>query len=106
MANPRQKEIDRKFNLKFGFGMSVEEYERLFEEQNGVCAICHKPETAIHKGAIKRLAVDHCHETNRNRGLLRGHCNIAIGNLRDSVPNLISAIKYLQKHNQTTTQNN
>src|SRR6266705_6075811 len=53
-------------------GLSVDDYLHLLEKQNGVCAICFRPE----KGD-KRLAVDHCHVTNVVRGLLCRRCNMA-----------------------------
>jgi nitrate/TMAO reductase-like tetraheme cytochrome c subunit len=81
----------RNHSLKKLYGITQSEYELLFESQNGECAICH-----VHQNDLKvRLAVDHCHETNRIRGLLCRSCNTAIGHLRDDVNILQSAIKYL-----------
>ena len=46
-------------------------YERLFEEQGGVCAICHRPPKT------RRLDIDHQHtEPLRYRGLLCPRCNM------------------------------
>lgn len=50
-------------------GMTAEHYDRLLANQNGVCAICGKPQNGRH------LAVDHDHETGIVRGLLCVHCN-------------------------------
>ena len=30
----------RRMNLKWTYGITLEEYDRMFEQQNGVCAIC------------------------------------------------------------------
>jgi hypothetical protein len=82
--------------LKRSFGITIDEYEAMLEEQNGVCAICSKPEVAIGaNGGPQMLAVDHCHETSRIRGLLCGNCNKALGGFRDSKDILESAIRYL-----------
>ncbi len=63
------RKIARKSRLKLEFGMTVEEYDALLEFQKGVCKLCGVAPTA------KRLAVDHCHETGRIRGLLCFMCN-------------------------------
>lgn len=71
-------------------GLEPEDYDRMFEEQDGKCAICRKPEVSG-----KRLAVDHDHETNRVRGLLCRNCNVALGLLKDDVERLQNAVCYL-----------
>lgn len=75
-------------------------YEQLYEAQKGLCAICHQPETMIsaNKKSIKRLALDHCHETHLLRELLCHHCNVSLGGFKSSIEILESAIKYLKKH--------
>ena len=87
----------RKFNLKHNYGLSLEAYEKMLTNQNGLCAICKRPETATVNGKIYHLAVDHNHETGKNRGLLCAACNIGIGKLKDDILIMESAIQYLQK---------
>lgn len=60
----------KNYCLKRQFGITVTEYERLFELQHGTCGICGQ------KPNGKKLAVDHDHKTNEIRGLLCQHCNI------------------------------
>lgn len=55
--------------------LSKKEYEKMLNEQNNVCAICKKPETAKKRGKTLRLAIDHCHDTDKIRGLLCLNCN-------------------------------
>jgi hypothetical protein len=74
-------------------GSSIEEYDRLFVEQGGVCAICGRPELR------RRLSVDHCHVAGVVRGLLCSDCNVMIGLARDDVSLLRRAIAYLEAHN-------
>ena len=83
--NPEKvKEYQRTTNLR-KFGISKETYEKMFSEQNGVCAICKKPETFIHSRTkeIARLAVDHCHSSGKTRKLLCKNCNTALGLFKD-----------------------
>ena len=67
-----------------------DEYDRLFAQQNGCCAICHSSAEG------RRLVVDHDHKTGKIRGLLCLGCNVGIGHLRDDVTILESAINYLK----------
>lgn len=103
-SNPNQKHADRRFNLRYKFGIELDEYNNLLKKQGGLCAICKRPEQACVEGRSKYLAIDHCHTTGRNRGLLCSRCNIAIGNFGDSIETLKSAIRYLQQHTQTQTR--
>jgi hypothetical protein len=80
------------------FGITRHEYAKMFHEQNGVCAICSKPETATRNGKIKALAVDHNHQTGKVRGLLCSDCNTGIGKLKEDRNIFVSAIRYLDKH--------
>lgn len=73
--------------------MSVEDYEKMLEQQNYKCAICGQHETQ------KRvLSVDHCHKTGKVRGALCAACNRGIGSLKESKEVLEAAINYLQHH--------
>ena len=75
------------------YGLTVATYEALATSQNGSCAICKS-------GCVtgKRLAVDHCHESGRVRGLLCFACNTSLGKLKDSPAVLATALRYLAKH--------
>lgn len=74
------------------YGLTPADYERLLQEQSGVCAICE----GTNKNG-RRLAVDHCHETDRIRGLLCGTCNSGIGLLKDDPDLCRLAAKYLEE---------
>ena len=58
-------------NIKKLYGMSREEYDKMYKRQNGRCAICGYKPTPPYRG----LNVDHCHKTGKNRGLLCSYCN-------------------------------
>lgn len=82
----------RESHLIRRYGITTAEYETLLEAQNGVCAICARPESSSRYGY---LAVDHDHETGVVRGLLCGGCNKALGGFGDSEELLAKAIAYL-----------
>lgn len=72
--------INRKNHLERTYGITLGQYDEMFEEQNGICAICGKPETAtIRCGSVRRLAVDHNHKTGKVRALLCSNCNQNLG---------------------------
>lgn len=91
-ANYRKKpEIWLRSDLKRRYDMSVEEFATLLESQNGVCAICGKPE----RGKNNRLSVDHDHESGAIRGLLCNACNAGLGRFNDNLALLQKAVSYL-----------
>lgn len=85
---------ERNYMLKTKYGISEEKYLEMVSAQNGVCAICFKPDGG------RRLAVDHCHATGAVRGLLCGNCNWAIGLFMDKTESLLSAVRYLSGANK------
>lgn len=83
----------RRGQLQKRYGITLEEYEALFEKQRGACAIC-AGDMLI--GSSKRYAhVDHCHSTGSVRGLLCGRCNVGLGMFADDADRLTRAIEYL-----------
>lgn len=72
--------IRRDTNLRRKYGLSLDEYEKMLENQNSCCIICKK--TLNDNG--KNLAVDHDHKTGKIRGLLCNNCNVAVGFLQDN----------------------
>ena len=92
-AKKYRKENESYWNsqLKYKFGITLEDYNSMFSEQNGCCKICNKHQTDFKA----RFCVDHDHETNIVRGLLCRSCNLLLGFANDSIENLYSAIDYL-----------
>lgn len=75
------------------YGLEPEEYERILAAQGGACAICTQPFRLENRRA---LAVDHCHETGRVRGLLCQPCNTVLGLMEDNPVLLRKAAAYLE----------
>ena len=90
----RIKLYKRNYRLLKTYGITLEDYDVLYEKQNGVCAICGLPEITL------RLQVDHCHATGKIRGLLCLYCNNVIGKANDDTVILKKAIKYLEASRQ------
>ena len=82
------------------FGLTLDGYLSMAEEQGNVCLICKKPESAPDGRSAKTrdLSVDHSHVTNKVRGLLCNKCNRGLGLFCDDPSLLQSAMNYLWKH--------
>lgn len=95
----RVREQGRDYSLRSKYDITLNEYEELLAKQNGVCKLCGLVEKAIDKywKSVKRLAVDHCHETGKIRGLLCSSCNIGIGNLKHNPELLRKAALYCEE---------
>lgn len=74
--------------LERKYGLTRHDYETLWVAQRGCCAICGR--------RPPRLVVDHCHTTERVRGLLCSNCNLALGDLDDDPDRCVSAARYLE----------
>ena len=62
------------------YGITLAQYDFMFQEQGGLCRLCHRPETMVGNGGnVRRLSVDHDHVTGQIRGLLCATCNLGIG---------------------------
>lgn len=83
-----QKRDRRAMELKYKYGITVDEYNILLEAQSGKCAIC---KTNSPGGKFNNFHVDHDHNTNKIRGLLCMNCNTALGSLKEDI-NIIEAM--------------
>jgi len=79
------------WRLKTTYGINIETYNKMFNDQNGCCKICKIHQTDLNKN----LAVDHSHTTGKVRGLLCHKCNMGIGLLQEDITILAESIKYL-----------
>lgn len=89
--NEKNPNHTHKHKLKYRYGLTLEDYNKKLLEQDGVCAICNRPETIR-----KNLCVDHNHSTGQIRGLLCDSCNKSLGGFNDSEKTLLDAINYLK----------
>jgi len=94
-TSQHNKEYYRKRSLQLLYGMTLEQYNKIFDKQNGCCSICGKHQSECNKA----LSVDHNHSSNQVRGLLCNYCNRGIGIFNENIQSLNSAIEYLKKWN-------
>ena len=78
------------------YNITLATYTKMFKEQNGLCKICNKEGFTMKKSHKVKLVVDHCHSSNKVRGLLCHNCNRALGLLKDDIDTLTRAIDYLK----------
>jgi Recombination endonuclease VII len=89
----RYLDYEKRSKLLRRYGLTVEDYDQMLENQEHRCGIC-----LTHKDELKKgLCVDHCHRTGKVRMLLCVSCNTGLGQFRDSTENLSRAIKYLKE---------
>lgn len=92
--NPEKlKEHTRKYQLKMKYGITLDQYDNMLLLQGGHCALCNKTPDDERD---KVLSVDHCHKTNKVRGLLCNIHNRALGAFGDNEEGLLKAIDYLR----------
>jgi hypothetical protein len=81
-------------HLELTYGITREEYDRIYQEQGGVCAICQRA-----TGRTRSLSVDHDHSLGSGRNSIRGLLcrpdNSYLGHIRDDPAMLQRAIDYL-----------
>jgi len=85
----REKRIARSLEK---YGLTLEQYNKMLEQQNGVCLICGQTSKRGH-----RLCVDHNHKTGKIRGLLCDPCNQWVGVI-EKKGFLKQALIYLEKY--------
>lgn len=73
----------RDLRLRATYGITAQQWNKIYKRQNGLCLICFKP-ILKYGNKLGKLAasVDHDHKTGRVRGLLCWLCNRKrVGNL-------------------------
>lgn len=83
--NVSQRQIEHR---RKRYGLTDTAYQALLASQGGACWICKR---------VRKLGVDHDHETNEVRGLLCIPCNRAIAALDDNAAGLRNALRYFNK---------
>jgi hypothetical protein len=94
--------------LRRVYGITLEQFTTLLDKQDGKCAICKQIPPLNAKGFSFAIDHDHacCNSSNARvkgyscgkcvRGLLCHNCNLGLGNFKDSINLLQTAIDYLK----------
>lgn len=105
----KNRSKERRRTLLRFYGLTPEQFESLWEVQEGRCKICKKLPPA--KLIIRRnqlhtaLQVDHDHKNKIVRGLLCGSCNRGLGFFFDDPDLLIAAAAYLKSYDMPKEAN-
>ena len=67
------------------FNLTEDQYNDLMKNEN--CQICNVE--------LTKKCIDHCHSTNKIRGVLCNNCNTALGLVGDNISTLEKMIEYL-----------
>lgn len=89
----KQRTAERDRKLRRRYGITSTDYTAMARAQRWRCAICARPPYPTGS----RLVVDHCHRTQRVRGLLCHTCNAALGLMGDHPERLERAAQYLRQ---------
>ncbi len=81
----------RNSNMIRNYGITLEEFNKLLQDQQGLCAICN--------AQMEKPCIDHSHRTNTVRGLLCHACNVKLAAVDDPVW-LHAAIIYVERAKQ------
>ena len=84
---------ERNRQMIIRYGISNDDYIRMYNEQNGCCYICGAAKQMFTK---KGLLIDHDHKTMAVRKLLCHKCNVALGQAGDSISRLKDMVSYLE----------
>lgn len=74
------------------YGLTQEQYDKMYMEQLGLCAACHEP------FGKKIPVVDHNHKTGKVRGLLHHNCNCIVGYSKEDADKLRFVAEYIERH--------
>ena len=69
------------------YGLSEKAHAELLDSRGNCCELC---------GSTKRLVIDHCHDTERIRGVLCNICNSRLGYFGDNIEGAEKVLTYLK----------
>lgn len=75
------------------YNMTIEDKQRMWDDQKGLCAVCGNPLPNIFD---RDCQVDHEHLANKVRALLHWHCNMLVGVMENTPVLLDKIVAYLK----------
>lgn len=92
------KTCQNELRVQRKFGLTYEDYKKILAQQGGCCANLGCRSQLPGAPGRSRFYIDHCHKTNKIRGLLCHQCNLALGHVKDNIQILKGLIKYLEEN--------
>ena len=89
------REYRRAYQYQRKYGISIDAYNAMVEEQGECCALCGTDQPNTRWGLWH---IDHCDKTNTVRRLLCNCCNLGLGLFNHDPVLLQRAIDYLKDH--------
>lgn len=106
--NPEKSKLyARRYYLKYTYGITLTEYDKMRKEQNYSCYTCNEHESIVPRkseDSSNALCVDHCHESGKIRKLLCMNCNVIIGLCKENKTTLFNLIDYIGEHSVHDTK--
>ena len=104
----RKPAIDEKLrtqHLMRQYKMTPEQWQGLYDSQEGKCAICCCAEMKYNNKSktTQKLCADHDHTTGKVRGLACNRCNTILGRVNEDVNLLRAMLAYLERHRSDLT---
>jgi hypothetical protein len=92
------KRLQRANHLRKRYGIDETRYQEMVKSQGGKCALCRK---------IRKLHIDHCHDTGAVRGLLCLRCNGSLAWIEEmlrqqATPWFHRAMEYIENAKKNT----
>ena len=81
--------------MKYRYGITFDQFEKMILEQGGTCAICRRPFGLL---GLEKPAMDHSHNTGENRAVIHKSCNLGLGYFKDDPTLLRLAAEYMDKY--------
>ena len=98
--NPNRAKNAYKSLIKRLYGLTEKDYLDLYNKQSGLCRVCsiflYNP---FDRQDGDRPQLDHCHKTNKVRGILCQTCNTGLGSFKDDPKLLRQGADYLEESN-------
>lgn len=95
LANkPQFQENNKKRHLLTKYGLTVDQWQEMFDRQNRCCAACLSDSPQHRSG----WQTDHCHQSGAVRGILCAPCNATIGHAKECSDRLERLAKYIRFH--------
>lgn len=87
-----RKDRQRDISLTRSYGLSPQDWDKLFQSQGSKCASCGD---IPREGAKRKFHLDHDHSTGAVRGILCHSCNVALGHLKEDQARIQALSEYL-----------